>query len=220
MAGIYILENTINGKSYVGQTVNTFDHRFKEHRWGDISIISSAIKKYGWDNFKRYQYYIPENLLNYFEIEMIKKINSLVPNGYNLEKGGRGGRPSKESKIKMSLSHRGVKLSEEHKIKIGLSQIGRIGPMVGKTQTEEAKKKISRALVGREKPERTEEHKRNISKAKKNPSKETRRKISEAGKGRIPWNKGLKGVQIVTEETRKKLSESAKLQWSKIKEQV
>jgi hypothetical protein len=30
-----------------------------------------------------------------------------------------------------------------------------------------------------------------------------------APKGRIPWNKGLKGVQICTEETRQKMKESA-----------
>lgn len=194
MAGIYVLENTINGKSYVGQTVNTFDRRLKEHRWGDISIISSAIKKYGWDNFKCYQYYIPENLLNYFEIEMIKKTNSLIPNGYNLEKGGRGGRPSKESRIRMSLAHKGIKLSEEHKIKIGLSQIGRIGPMVGKTHSEESKEKTSKALKG---IKRSSETKERMSKAQKGKifTEETRRKIGEAGKGRIPWNKGLKKIK-------------------------
>ncbi len=219
MSGVYILENTINGKSYVGQTVNTFDRRFKEHRWGDISIISSAIKKYGWDNFKSYQYYIPENLLNFFEIEMIKKTNSLVPNGYNLEIGGKGGRPSKESKIKMSEAHKGVKLSEEHKRKIGLSQIGRIGPMVGKTHSKESKKKTSEALKG---IKRSVETKKKMSIVQKGRvvSKEARKNISEAGKGRIPWNKGLKGVQKISEETKKKLSEAAKRQWAKQKELV
>jgi len=78
----------------------------------------------------------------------------------------------------------------------------------------------------------TEEHKRNISNAKKNPSEETRLKLSEARKkqispmlgkhhkeetkskisraniGHIPWNKGKTG--IYTDETRRQISESLK----------
>ena len=48
----------------------------------------------------------------------------------------------------------------------------------------------------------SEEHKRKISEAKKNPSKETRRKISEALKKRI-----------ISNETRIKLSEAVKNSW-------
>ena len=38
-------------------------------------------------------------------------------------------------------------------------------------------------------------------------SEETRRKISEANKGQIPWNKGIKG-RLHSEETKRKISES------------
>jgi hypothetical protein len=37
-------------------------------------------------------------------------------------------------------------------------------------------------------------------------SEESKNKMSESGKGKIPWNKGLKNPQPITEETRKKLS--------------
>ena len=36
-------------------------------------------------------------------------------------------------------------------------------------------------------------------------SEKTKRKMSKSFKGRIPWNKGKKGVQICSEETRKKM---------------
>lgn len=39
-------------------------------------------------------------------------------------------------------------------------------------------------------------------------SEETRQKISEAGKGRIPWNKGKTGYHIHSEESKNKISES------------
>jgi hypothetical protein len=37
-------------------------------------------------------------------------------------------------------------------------------------------------------------------------TKETKKLISEAKKGCVPWNKGLKGVQKHTEETKRKMS--------------
>jgi hypothetical protein len=40
-------------------------------------------------------------------------------------------------------------------------------------------------------------------------SEETRRKISESGKGRTPWNKDKKGVQTHSDKTKNKMSESS-----------
>lgn len=42
---------------------------------------------------------------------------------------------------------------------------------------------------------------------------EMRKKMSESRKGRIPWNKGLKG-KIQSEDQKKKISESIKKHWS------
>ena len=41
-------------------------------------------------------------------------------------------------------------------------------------------------------------------------SEETKNKISESLKGNIPWNKGLKGAQIMSDETKMKISEANK----------
>jgi hypothetical protein len=60
---------------------------------------------------------------------------------------------------------------------------------------EEAKEAISKKLKGVKKSPFTEEHRKNISKG---------------GKGRKPWNKGLTGVVKASEETKAKMSESAK----------
>lgn len=55
-----------------------------------------------------------------------------------------------------------------------------------------------------------EEAKHNTSKALKGRtfSEETKRKLSESCKGRIPWNKGKKGYHVHSEESRDKISES------------
>ena len=86
MTGIYKITNKINGKVYIGQSVN-IQRRWRNHKSAinDSFPIHKAFKKYGLENFdfevleecciedlsKREQYYIL-----YF--------NSLVPNGYNI----------------------------------------------------------------------------------------------------------------------------------------
>ena len=49
---------------------------------------------------------------------------------------------------------------------------------------------------------------RSLMKKGESPSTETRKKLSEAGKGRTPWNKGLTGKYAHNEETKKKMSEA------------
>jgi hypothetical protein len=75
----------------------------------------------------------------------------------------------------------------------------RPGPNLGISMSAETKQKLSNTLKGRSQPTRTEEHKRKISEAKKNPSAETRLKISAARKAQI-------GLQTRTAETKSKMS--------------
>lgn len=67
----------------------------------------------------------------------------------------------------------------------------------------------------------SEEHKEKLRKPKKGVSKLKGRKLSEEHKEKlrqakvyyVPWNAGKKGVQDYSDETRKKMSELAKLRW-------
>lgn len=90
---IYVIENKINNKFYIGQSNNPI-HRWKQHKWraenGEDkgkSAIHDAIRKYGIENFK---FTILGWFTNYNEKEKeyIKIYNSLSPNGYNLTEGG------------------------------------------------------------------------------------------------------------------------------------
>lgn len=85
MIGIYKIENLINHKIYIGQSVH-IERRWKEHcRHYKQSIISDAIKKYGEDNFS-FQVIeeCPEDKLDEREMFYINKFNCIVPNGYNI----------------------------------------------------------------------------------------------------------------------------------------
>ncbi len=90
--GIYIIQNLLNGKVYIGQAVD-INNRFYDHKHGygieHNSAIDMAIQKYGEENFrfdtlkecKREE-------LNHYEVYYAELYNSYAPNGYNINKCG------------------------------------------------------------------------------------------------------------------------------------
>ncbi len=167
MTAVYVLENKSNNKLYVGQSINLQD-RFRKHRMPNRNryIIGRAIEKYGWDNFKQYVFYIPEYMLDYFEVRLIKRLNTLSPNGYNLTTGGAYGRHSEETKIKISKANKGKKRTEAMRKKM-IENNG----MRGRTGEESY-------WFG------------------KHLSRETKKKLSLARIGSIPWNKGIPRTEV------------------------
>ena len=104
MGKIYKITNNINGKVYIGQTIQDLKTRFKRHctKQGgtgkeDNMAIKRAILKYGKSNFSiEVLEEIEDNsLLNEREIFWIKHFNSFE-NGYNLTAGGSSGRRLKK----------------------------------------------------------------------------------------------------------------------------
>lgn len=85
MIGIYKIENLINHKIYIGQSIH-IERRWTEHcNKKSKSVISQAIQKYGKQNFsfQVIKECEPEQL-NELEEYYIKKYNSVTPNGYNI----------------------------------------------------------------------------------------------------------------------------------------
>ena len=168
-----------SGKVYIGITCNTPKRRWNNGR-GYISneYFTSAIKKYGWENF------IHEVLVTNLtkedaenlEILLIKLYKSTDRRyGYNHAKGGetnKGYKLSEETKRKLSENHSGEKnpnygkpRPEEVKKKISESRLGERNWMYGKVYTDEEKRKLSELLKGKPKPPRTKEHIEHLKKA-------------------------------------------------------
>lgn len=85
MIGIYKIENLLNHKIYIGQSIR-IERRWTEHcNKNKKTVISQAIQKYGKQNFafQVIEECKPEQL-NELEEYYIKKYNSIVPNGYNV----------------------------------------------------------------------------------------------------------------------------------------
>lgn len=109
---VYVVENKLNGKLYVGQTVQQDPSR----RWGSHrgaksgagrAALKAAIQKYGEGNFSFSVIDAassPEEL-DGKEIYWIHHLNSLAPGGYNLTDGGCSNhRFSDEARSRMKAS--------------------------------------------------------------------------------------------------------------------
>lgn len=86
---LYKITNKINQKVYIGIT-NNYKRRWANHGT-ENSVISNAIRKYGKENFQFEILFKNVSLeeIDELEKEQIRIYNCLVPNGYNVEKGGR-----------------------------------------------------------------------------------------------------------------------------------
>ena len=98
MAYIYRILNKLTKKCYIGETKSKdVIWRWNQHKQ-KIEInkgcpaLRDAVKKYGIDNFEFSVLIICFDDERFkYEIEYIKKYNSVVPNGYNITNGGEGG---------------------------------------------------------------------------------------------------------------------------------
>lgn len=83
--GIYKIENLLNGKIYIGQSIH-IEKRWLEHCQNNNkkSLIKMAIQEFGKENFSfQILEECSQELLNERETFYIKEYNSLYPNGYN-----------------------------------------------------------------------------------------------------------------------------------------
>lgn len=107
--GIIYMVTSPSGKSYIGQTVRTFNERWSKHKTTALyeepscRALAEAIKKYGEETFKKeILVTCNDDELDKYEVEMIAKYNTMSPCGYNLREGGITTKYSEESKKKMS----------------------------------------------------------------------------------------------------------------------
>ena len=93
ISGIYMIINKLNGKKYIGQSINCYARWLKHkssYKYED-SPLYNDMRNFGIENFKfKIIERTPIYLLNSREKEYIQKYNTLAPNGYNRDNGGKG----------------------------------------------------------------------------------------------------------------------------------
>lgn len=132
---VYLHQNKINGKCYVGITKQEPNRRWRKGKGYKKQVVfNNALQKYGWDGF---EHLILESSLNKDEACNKEKFyiiqyNSLVPNGYNSNDGG-------ECPV----------FTEEYKLRISKSRKGKVPSNIHWLHTPEVRRKISLTLTGR-----------------------------------------------------------------------
>ena len=213
-AQVYLVSNKLNGKQYVGQTINP------HLPLGHGRIMKSAYKLHGKDNFD----YEPlctsiENraTLNAIERFWIAVLDTVVPNGYNIELGGSEGSTwTEERRRKHSLALTG---------RIHRRPLGSKSGAKGKKWSEENKRKLSEALKGRPSANKGTKHKEE-TKAKMSASQKAYwaehgspnkgRKHSEETKAKM---RASRAKRIYSDEDKMKISQAIKVWHQQRKEQ-
>ena len=180
-AGIYCIENLINGKKYVGQSIN-LERRMKSKHYHCFALLN-AIKKYGRKKFKKYIIEIcTENELFEKEKFYIKLLHSHCSEwGYNISYGDvspmTGRKHSDKSKEKMRDSAIGRVVSDETRKILSEMRAGEKNCNFGKHPSEETLKRMSDAKSGKNHPmwgkscsEKTKEKLRDANLGKENPN--------------------------------------------------
>lgn len=203
---IYLTENLINGKKYVGQRACIL---FDTNYIGSGKILKKAIEKYGRGNFKCsiLEWGNSREALNELEVKWIEYYNAdMSEDFYNISHGGNvpsmrgennprygvelsdeikgkirqkvlGREVSEDTKVKISKSSKDRIFTEEHRKKIGDAQRGEKHRLYGKYISDEQKAKISKTLTGSIRP-----------------------KCGNASRGKVWINNGEKEMYIFLEQ--------------------
>jgi group I intron endonuclease len=183
---VYLIQNTVNGKCYVGQHAGDDLEKYWRHNVraalagrGNKLFLYRAIRKYGPENFTIRTIHVPtdvEDMTN-AEIAYIKFFGTQNEElGYNITAGGPGRlgttyAHTQEFKDAMSVRLKGKKRSKEWAKNISDSQRG-------KTLTPEHVAALKAGQKGCKKPPRTEEHKRRLIESRRR-NKEAKLKLME-----------------------------------------
>ncbi len=230
---IYAITNKIDGKVYIGQTIN-YKKRllsYKGLRCKGQPLIYNALRKNGIGSFtfEIIDEAVSKVQLDLLEIVYIGKFRSLYKKyGYNLQSGGSYPRQAVSSNRKIGNANRGKTRSDDVKNKMSEDRLGEKNGFYGKKHTPQTKERIGNANKGRIKTKEELEKLAKSTTGKKYAlgyvhTIEQRIRKSEAHKGIIPSeesnqkrSKSLMG-HVVSYETRRRISETKKKNFEKKK---
>lgn len=117
---VYCLTNKLNGKKYIGQTFDVENRwKDKEESYKDCTALYTALCEVGWDNFEHEIIidHLTADEADNMETKLIAEMNTLMPNRYNIKKGG--GMLSKHLNTELWFATRINGWNFKHGLKVG-----------------------------------------------------------------------------------------------------
>lgn len=202
---VYQITCKVNGKLYVGYTSKTAEIRFQQHllnaRWNRKTALYDAIRCYG---AKAFEVSVLAECESHTEAcdserELISRLGSLLPGGYNMTLGGDGVPLTAEQRAQASAKKRG-RFTEKQRIAANRRK--------GQKATEDTRRRLSEARRG--KPHSEEHVRKRVEAFRKNRAEKLGLLYIEK-----PINKKMsKGPRVWTEVQRAAERERALKQWT------
>lgn len=231
---IYMTTNKINNKKYIGQ--KKFGVQDEITYLGSGNLLRAAIKKYGEHNFERdiIDYAVNREHLNNLEKFYIEKYQAVEDkNFYNIAKGGTGG-----NNLDLSKKTEEELIEYKRKLSEGIKRAHRLDPTIAKRKSKSLKGRVihidstAKAVLSRrgetptkesveatikeiEDKRKKRERYRKLRQQGIHPkagqpcSEETKRKISQALKGKYVGELNANYGKKLSEETKEKLRKRA-----------
>jgi len=156
-SGVYLWYNKVNGKKYIGSSVNLHKRFLQYYNTNHLLTYSNmnvcdALLKYGYSNFSLFiiEYCEPQNCL----VREQYYLDTLLPEYNILQKAGSslGYKHTDEAKALISAANKGKVRTPEQIANFVASVTGRESPMTGKMHSESTRKKMSEAKQGKNHP--------------------------------------------------------------------
>jgi group I intron endonuclease len=166
---IYLITNKVDGKQYVGKSIETLVKRWYRHKSaaknGKGFYLHRAMRNHGTENFTAEVIVEYDPVwLNHFETWHINKLDTLAPSGYNLTTGGDG------------LQNP----TDETRLKIRESKKGKPNGRSGVTLSHQTKSLISASLTGITRSAETQERNRSVQLGTKHsPDRKGRQRVAQ-----------------------------------------
>lgn len=222
-SGIYRITNIVNGKIYIGSSVNLMKRQSRHSlnlRKGihENRYLQRSFNLYGEESFviDILEYCKKESLIEreQFWLDAYKAQGLMLYNICLIAKSRFGVKLSEETKSKMALSHQGKHhLLKETREKLSKMRMGELNPFFNKKHNEKTKEIISKTHKGKK---FSKEHRDKISQANRERliSEITIKKLRDKMMGRFKGELNPFYGEKHSDETKRKMSEAAKLRFT------
>lgn len=203
-SGIYLIENKINNKKYIGSAKN-IKNRWVSHKTAlNHNYHTNSYLQHAWNKYKPNNFEF--SVIEYVELENLLEREQYYINYYDVCNKNKGYNLSPTAGNTL-----GFKFTEESRLKMSLLKKGKPPSRKNYVTSDETKKKISESnKISQKGRKHTEVTKQKMRKPHGSMSEVTKKKLSDWRKGLIPSEKNGQMVIKKIKQIKEKIPKSNK----------